>query len=639
VSTLVLLPACADDPGASEAGTDASETEASTTDAPTGDPAGAGTWTIFVYGHADHNLSPSLLADMIEMSNATLGDDINVIVMADWDASNPDYASGSEWYRIVGGEAEPELLESAPEQNLDDPAVLTASIERAFRDYPAEHYGVVMWNHGGAWMGGFGGDSADGTGHGPGISAAVLATSIRAALDAHAIDQLRFLAFDTCLMAGVEVVSELAPLTELYIANAEIDYGAGWDYTATLTWLGEHPDADAEELALAESEQWNAHHEVGGAEDALLRSHVSLDASAVAAFNEAFAAFTDALTSNAGMSGVALGRSAYFALPGYLSDSVGSLASTPNLRDVGQFLAAMQQSDDAALVDAAANASAALDAMIFATVNGDLRAPVGQSGVHIELPPALLVPERRDAYASLASAWVGATGWDRGLDLMLEVSDAQAPIVLTDVVTVPGRLVFATDDTDVAEADISVAAFHESDPDLVLVLGLVGTGVIDPGFEYEFAWDGSLLELGGPEGTQPVPVFPFARVGIQDGDGTPVLAIPGYVRVGGEQAEAALPFQATDTMVDSAVISTGIDTTAVLPLQYLVGNEFVPVVPALRVSTGEIEAVEGTPIVIPESGTLQLADGMAPGGDYMLITSVFDVWGNYEPVADLVTLP
>ncbi len=43
-------------------------------------------WTIFVYGHADHNLSSSLEADINEMSQATFGSNINVIVMADFDA-------------------------------------------------------------------------------------------------------------------------------------------------------------------------------------------------------------------------------------------------------------------------------------------------------------------------------------------------------------------------------------------------------------------------------------------------------------------------------------------------------------------------------------------------------------------------
>lgn len=117
------------------------------------------TWTIFVYGHGDHNLSPSLVTDIQEMSRATASDEINVIVLADFNGSTEGYATGVEWYRIVGDGAEPELLEQGEEANLDDPAVLSEAIERAFTEHPAERHGLILWDHGGAWLGGFGGDT------------------------------------------------------------------------------------------------------------------------------------------------------------------------------------------------------------------------------------------------------------------------------------------------------------------------------------------------------------------------------------------------------------------------------------------------------------------------------------------------
>ncbi|HEX6766816.1 MAG TPA: hypothetical protein VF103_15080, partial [Polyangiaceae bacterium] len=51
------------------------------------DPVPERTWTIFVYGHGDHNLSYSLLSDLREMASADLGSDVNVLVLTDWDAS------------------------------------------------------------------------------------------------------------------------------------------------------------------------------------------------------------------------------------------------------------------------------------------------------------------------------------------------------------------------------------------------------------------------------------------------------------------------------------------------------------------------------------------------------------------------
>ena len=150
----------------------------------------ATTWTIFVYGHGDHNLSPSLANDIDKMSKAELGPNVNVIVLADWNASAEDgdgnkiYATGSEWYRIRGGGQEPELLRTEPEQDLDDGATLEGAIARAFRDYPADRYGLVLWNHGGSWDGGYGSDMQDGTRPQPaGMSVPNVAKAVRAGLD------------------------------------------------------------------------------------------------------------------------------------------------------------------------------------------------------------------------------------------------------------------------------------------------------------------------------------------------------------------------------------------------------------------------------------------------------------------------
>lgn len=243
------------------------------------------TWTVFVYGHADHNLSPSLVRDMVEMSKAQISSQLTVIVMADWDASQKTedgspYPSGTEWYRMVGGGAEPELLRTDPEQNLDDPAVLRAAITRAFGDNPADRYGLVLWDHGGAWIQGFGHDSQNGTDPmSKGMAVAELASAVGSGMADAGLPQdrpLEFLAFDTCLMAGAEVAVEMASLSKFYIANAELDYGDGWDYEATLSMISKRSGITARQFAIEEVSHWDAHHANAGANDALLRSHIAL---------------------------------------------------------------------------------------------------------------------------------------------------------------------------------------------------------------------------------------------------------------------------------------------------------------------------------------------------------------------------
>src|SRR5688572_1309199 len=135
------------------------------------DPAGEAEWTIFVYGHGDHNLSNSLLKDLTEMTRADLGEpgEVNVLILTDWDASQTiantgdPFPEGIQLFRIPGGGAEFEVVAEGPERNLDDPAILTSVVRDVFENFPARRRGVVLWNHGGAWSGGFGSDTENGT--------------------------------------------------------------------------------------------------------------------------------------------------------------------------------------------------------------------------------------------------------------------------------------------------------------------------------------------------------------------------------------------------------------------------------------------------------------------------------------------
>ena len=109
------------------------------------------TWTILVFGHGDHNLSPTLLRDFAEMNRARLNDNVRVLFFSDWNASakispEPDAAnfpSGAFWFRVVGGRQKAEVVGAENELNFDNPAVLARAIELGFRAYPADRYGLI----------------------------------------------------------------------------------------------------------------------------------------------------------------------------------------------------------------------------------------------------------------------------------------------------------------------------------------------------------------------------------------------------------------------------------------------------------------------------------------------------------------
>lgn len=462
--------------------------------------------------------------------------------------------------------------------------------------------------------------------------AAPLADSIAAGLDAAGVE-LEFLSLDTCLMAGAEIVAELAPLADVYIADAEIDYGAGWDYEHTLGWLAEHPDAATSELALAEVEFWDAHHTEMGVADALLRSHVALDTERWPDFVAAHALFVEQLTQSEPT--LAAARAVHGTLPGYYTADIGGLATPPVLRDVGQFLARMQDATDPALAAAATTALDALDASILASSLGELRAE--QSGLHIHLPLAGRVPEFSAPYAAAAPSWLASTDWDAALDIMHEGADAIAPSVTTDVASEPGVLWLRSDDPDVVEVEIMVAAPNETDSDLVEVRGLVGIGSIEPQVDHSFEWGNELLAIpDGGDGQQFVAVFPIARIGAAEQS---ILGIVGSLGIDGEVYECVIPFGALDTSADIVILTTGEASTATVGFSELPpGAVFTPITPAFRASTSEVEILEGMPIPLTADG-LPLTVAAAPSGNYVMLSSVLDVYGNANIVADLVSVP
>src|SRR4029453_15518806 len=118
--------------------------------AATSAPAGTPSWTILLYGHADHGLAPNLLADVIEMTNAELGDHIRLLVSPDWNASlNADatrkFPSGSFLYQVRGKSqgADVDIVSSGPELAFDDPAVLAAAVETTFTRFKSDRYGLI----------------------------------------------------------------------------------------------------------------------------------------------------------------------------------------------------------------------------------------------------------------------------------------------------------------------------------------------------------------------------------------------------------------------------------------------------------------------------------------------------------------
>lgn len=105
--------------------------------------------------------------------------------------------------------------------------------------YPAQQYHLVLYDHGGGPVGGYGNDMANSDGAGMSVS------DIAKALKDSPV-HFELLGFDACLMANLEVASLLAPYAN-YLAATE-DVTLFWDWNAILNFMVAHPLAPGDQL-------------------------------------------------------------------------------------------------------------------------------------------------------------------------------------------------------------------------------------------------------------------------------------------------------------------------------------------------------------------------------------------------------
>jgi len=111
-------------------------------------------------------------------------------------------------------------------------------------EFPAARMGLVLWDHGGGSVAGFGDDErfADGT-----LTLAEMDWAFEEA--GLAGRKLDFLGFDACLMATVEMGVVAARYAHYLVASQDLEPGDGWDYVflSALNWT---PTVEARELCM-----------------------------------------------------------------------------------------------------------------------------------------------------------------------------------------------------------------------------------------------------------------------------------------------------------------------------------------------------------------------------------------------------
>ena len=235
-------------------------------------------WTFLVYLDADNNLERAGIGDFLEMASVGSSPGVNIVVQMDRVPGHSNaYGNWTGTRRfLIKKNDEPDVppLQDLGEKNMGDPEVLRDFVEWGVTNYPAEHYAVVIWNHGDGWrpmpelqkrlsrkarsLG-----KPD-----PGVVKAVASDDtdgdilymkeVQTALETaknhlkESVDKFEkfdIVGFDACLMGMVEVAYAVRNVTDYLVGSEESEPGNGWPYDKILQALAATPTLSPNALA------------------------------------------------------------------------------------------------------------------------------------------------------------------------------------------------------------------------------------------------------------------------------------------------------------------------------------------------------------------------------------------------------
>ncbi|AEJ60892.1 peptidase C11 clostripain [Spirochaeta thermophila DSM 6578] len=328
-------------------------------------------WLIMVYMAGDNDLEPNAIADFNEMEEVDrTGSGVEIVVLFDR-ASGYDYSNGS-WtstraYRVVkdpNGADSTIVSErislptlgitptSSVERNMGDPDTISGFIQDAMSAYPAAHYALIFWNHGGGWR-------SLSTRSLPGSLSTLpvrerhdtkvicldeysgdylytqeIGAGLAAGLGSQTLDVV---GFDLCLGGMAEIMYEVASYADYFIGSEDLEPGDGWEYSL---WI---PDfitngKTAQAFCQAVVDAYSQHY---AGESWVTLAAVDLDAfmnSVIPAFYDLAGLVDEAITDATTQQAVATAITPLFASP---QGSDGTYEYVDFHADLGQFAQAM----------------------------------------------------------------------------------------------------------------------------------------------------------------------------------------------------------------------------------------------------------------------------------------------------------
>ena len=205
------------------------------------------TWTILLYltgtnlesqyGNATNDIREILHARY----NADNTNNINIIIQTGgcttWHSNN--IANDKiQRYKVNGNENKLEHLTDLENASMGSANTLYDFLDWGVTNYPAEHMGVIMWDHGSGVESGL---CADPIYNNDSLTVHELEYAF-AKVNKKMTSKFELIGFDTCLSGSLEYANLLAPYGKYMVASADSEPGAGWFYTGFIDEILKNPD-------------------------------------------------------------------------------------------------------------------------------------------------------------------------------------------------------------------------------------------------------------------------------------------------------------------------------------------------------------------------------------------------------------
>jgi clostripain len=224
----------------------------------------AGSWTVMLYQDADDQvLEQDVFTDFNEAERVGSTDQVNIV--AQLDRFNGAFTGDGNWtttrrYYVTQDNdltAIHSKVLAEGEANMSDPATLVDFATWAIKNYPADHYVLVLSDHGMGWPGGWTDPTGSGTSEKAPLAQVVgnamyldqVDDALGQIRQQTGIDKFDIVGMDACLMSQLEVLSALEPHAQYAITSEETEPALGWAYTAFLQALTQNPGMSAADLS------------------------------------------------------------------------------------------------------------------------------------------------------------------------------------------------------------------------------------------------------------------------------------------------------------------------------------------------------------------------------------------------------